>query len=541
MPEAALKRPFFTAAAGGLLYYLGFSPLSLWPLTFVGVWLLVGLLDDAESSAEAAWRAMAWKALGLMPTVPYLSGLGISVHVVAVGIHVACWGLMGAAFAAARRGNPLAALAALPALWTLAEWLGTVKHFLPSHVTTWSQALAAPALGLAPYTGALGVSTVAVAAASLPAVLLRLRAASGAARRGRAAFAAAAFGALLAPPLAGRLLHGPAPGASSDAPLRVATFALEANDAMEEYLDQGDWTPERSRTVSDYVAARVRKFRTLVQGMKPDLLVLPEDAVDLVLPRSRSEEAFARLGIENNGVLIEAYRELARSTGADLATGITTIREGRRYNSTLLVGRDGGLLGIRDKWKLTPGSEYWPAPAWLPVWALFSGDRQYVDPRQQYSAPSDPFPPLTLGGRRLGASTCLEGHMPTMYLGWRRAGAELLLFLGNAHWFHWDPATFNVQLLRTVRLSAAAYALPVIMTGKANNAGAIAAGGAFRVWPWVADGGTERAHEVLVHAAPPWRTTAVRWGEYYLPYSAAYLAALLLAARLLRKLLGLRG
>lgn len=537
MPEAKVgNRPLFLAAGAGFLYYLGFSPLSWWPLTFAGVFLLVGLLDSTESPRAAAGRAMLWKSVALMPTVPYLSGLGISVHVVAVGAHVLCWGLMAAAHVAAGRAfGPTAALVALPALWTLAEWLGTVKHFLPSHVTTWSQALAGPGALVAPYTGALGVSTVAVAAATLPWALRRLREAPAASRRAKRALAALAYSLLLLPPIAGRLLYGPPPPPRDEPSLRVATFSLRANDAMEEYLGQGEWTAERRRSVEAYIKGRVDGFRDLLRGMAPDLVVLPEDALDFVLSESRSREAFERLGVENNGVLIEAYRGLARSVAADLAIGLTTIRGGRRYNSTLLIGKDGALLGLRDKWKLTPGSEYWPAPAWLPVWALFSGDRQYVDPDGQYSAPKDPFPPMTLRGWTLGASTCLEGHMPSMYLGWRRAGAELVLFLGNAHWFHWDPGTFNIQLLRIVRISAAAYGLPVIMTGKANHAGAIRSDGAARVWPWVLDGGVEAVHEVLVARAPPWRTPAARWGEYYLWGSPIFLAILFLTARLLRK------
>jgi len=104
VPEVQVgKRPLLLAVGAGLLYYLGFSPLSWWPLTFVGVWLLIGLLESTDSPKDAAARAMLWKTVALMPTVPYLSGLGISVHVVAVGAHVLCWGLMAAAFVGARR------------------------------------------------------------------------------------------------------------------------------------------------------------------------------------------------------------------------------------------------------------------------------------------------------------------------------------------------------------------------------------------------------------------------------------------------------
>lgn len=534
MPESRRAlTPVALAAAAGLLYYLGFSPLSWWPLTFLGATLLIFLLDASASPRDAVLRAAIMKFVALMPTVPYLSGLGFAVHLVAVLIHVACWGLMAWAYwQARRRHGRLTGLLLLPSLWTLAEWLGTVKHFLPSHVTTWSQALAAPALGLAPFIGAHGVTTLAVALAALPWAARRTFV--GAPRAARAALAAALLGCF-GPPVAGRLLYGPTPKVPDEPPLRVSTYSLDANDAMELYLRQGQRQPEPA-AIEAYIRRRTGEFREGLRGQSPALVVLPEDAIQFSLPASRSADAFARFGVENNGLMIEAYRDLARASRSALAVGLTTIRGDRRYNSTLLIGKDGGLLGLRDKWKLTPGSEVWPA-LWLPFWFLFAGNQQYVDPGRQFSRPAEAFPPMPLDGRRVGAVTCLEGHMPTMYLGWRQAGAELVLFLGNAHWFHWDPGTYNIQLLRTVRLASAAYGLPVVMTGKANYAGAILPDGTYRTWPWVLDGGKEGPHEVLVPRAPREPTVAARWGEYYLPLSALLLPLLLLAARLL----GLRG
>lgn len=527
--EVAPKVRAALAALAGVLYYLGFCPLSWWPLTFAGGALLVWLLDRSTCAREAVVAAVVMKSVALMPTVPYLSGLGIAVHVAAVGIHVACWALMALGFYGLKAwSGPVPALLALPGLWVLAERLGTLVHFLPSHVTTWSQALAVPGLGLAPYVGVHGLTVLAVAAASLPFAWRHAARGTKGRRTAGLAIVGCAAALLLAPPLAGRLKHGPVERTAAAPPLRVSTFALEANDALEEYLEKGNSTPSRASAIEARVRERVAQLAELMRGRPADLVVLPEDAIDFTLPESRSDEAYRALGIENNGVLIDAYRDLARSLEADVAVGVTTVRGGRRYNSTLFIGKDGRLLSLRDKWKLTPGSEYWPLPGWLPLWHLFTGNRQYIDPAESYSAPALPFPLQRLRDWKVGASTCLEGHMPSMYLGWRRAGAELVLFLGNAHWFHWDPHEFNVHLLRTVRLSAAAYGLPVVMTGKASNAGAVDPFGGFKVWPGVMDGGKEEPHEVLVARAPRKPTLAARWGEYYVPLSAvlAILAAL---------------
>lgn len=526
--EVVPRRTLALATLAGVLYYLGFHPLSWWPLTFAGAALLVRLLARAETPREAALAAAVMKAVALVPTVTYLSGLGIAVHLAAVGIHVACWAAMGWGFFRLREASgALGALLALPGLWTLAERIGTEVHFLPSHVTTWSQALAEPGLALAPFVGVHGLTAVPVALVCAAWGALHARTLPKSHRARAWAFLGAGVAAFLAPPLVGWSVEPPATPPSRP-PLRVLAFSLEGNDAMEEHLERGAPSPERAKAIEAHVKERVAQLAEMTRGRPADLVLLPEDAIDFTLPESRSLEAYHRLGIENNGLLIEAYRDLARTLEAELAVGLTTLREGKRFNSTLLIGRDGRLLGLRDKWKLTPGSEYWPVPSWLPLWHLFTGNRQYVKPSETFSAPSSPYPLLTLGSLKLGASTCLEGHMPSMYLGWRRSGAELLLFLGNAHWFHWDPAVFNVHLLRTVRLSAAAYRLPVVMTGKASYAGAIDARGGYRVWPGVLDGGKEEPHEVLIRpeSGPP--TLATRWGEYYVPLSAlvAVVAAL---------------
>lgn len=516
------------ACGAGLLYSLGFTFSGSWPATLLGAAGVVALLDDARSAAEAAALAFAAKAVAVVLTLSYLAGLGPIPFAAVTGLYSLAWLPMALAFFGVRRAaGSMAALAALPGLWTVSEWLLASVHFLPSQVPGFATAFAEPALGLAPFVGIQGVTALAVAAATAPWILrLALREARPLAALALPAGTAAA---LLLPAFLGALRAPSAEG--SPALLRVAAFSLEATDALESRLDDEPWSPEQERKIERYIRERLAGFQTA--GRPPDLILLPEDAVDLTLPRSRSAAAFARFGIENNGLLIEAYRVAARSAGLGLMTGLTTLREGKRYNSTLLIGKDGTLEGMRDKRRLTPGSEYWPVPSWLPFWVLFSGDRQYIDPAEAYTPGSERLTPFDLGVLKAGASTCVEGHLPSMYLGWRRAGARLLLFLGNAHWFHRDPAPYNDQLLRVVRLSAAAYGLPVVLTGKAGYTGAVDARGAHQVWPWVPDGGREQPHEVAVAPAPEQLTLAARWGEYYLPFSAALgvLAALLGRAR----------
>lgn len=520
------------AALGGLFYYLGFSPLSWWPLTFLGATMLAGLLDSSESAGAAVSRAALWKTVALVPTGTYLSGIGLGVHLTGAAVHIGCWAALGWCYwGARRRQGRLAGLLVLPCLWTLAEWLGVVEHFLPSHMPCWSHALWEPALRLAPHVGVYGVSTLAVLAAVAPwAARLVLNAGAGETPAARV-LAACAYAGLLLPPLFGRALYGPAPSEAVGRSMNVTIVSLGAEDKMTIYLRN---VRRETGPQEEHLRRRTTLLRELLRGRTCDLVVLPFAAIPVGPAEPRSPAAFERFGIEEDGALVEGYRDLAKGAGSPLAASLRTRRGGRAYISTILIGKDGSLAGLRDKWKLTTASETWPR-LWLPFRFLLAGSNDTIDPAHQFTPGAAPFAFLTTDPWPIGALICLEGHMPSMYLGFRQAGARLVLLLANANWFNWEPGTFNIQLLRTVRLSAAAYGIPVVLTGKAGYSAAIAADGSARVWPWISEEGKGEAYTAAVAAAPPGLTLAARWGEYYLPLSAALAVSLLGLAALLRR------
>ena len=531
--EIELPRPELIAAAAGLLYYLGFPPLGCWPLSVAGASLLAGALASSRSLKQALTVAALMKIIAILPTGAYLTGLGLLVWVVGAVIYLLPWALAvaGGSWLARRLGGEAAGLLVIPGLWTLGEWYGTSFHFLPSHLTAWSEALASPGLLVVRYTGVWGVATLAAFAAVLP--WLAVVAARSAEPRRRAALAATALlsAGLLIPPFLARLAS-PSPARPGGEPLAAAVASLEAGEAMESYLARGAGTPDGAAAVELYLKKRAAAIADLLGGARPDLYVIPEDAINVILSRSRSEQAYRAFGIENNGALLDAFQRLARERGFAWALGLTTVRGGNRYNSTLLVDAKGGLAGLRDKWRLTPGSEYWPLSRWLPLWLLFGGE-QYVDAAKPYAPARTPFPLMSFKGWRLGTLVCLEGHMPAMYRGWRRASADLVLFMANANWFHREPGAFNRQVLNVVRLSAAAYGLPVLLTGKASYAGYVDEFGGFQIWPWASSPEEEAAHLVTVARPAPGLTVPARFGEYYLVLSAVLVPLMVLIARVM--------
>ncbi|MCX5787830.1 MAG: hypothetical protein NTX64_04875 [Elusimicrobia bacterium] len=539
MPEASaareidLPRPQLLAAAAAVVFYLGFPPVACWPLTIVGASLFFGALASARSWRQALAVAPIFKSVSILPIGAYLSGLGTVIYVLAWLLYLIPFALVvGGGFWLARKvAGSAAGLLALPSLWTLSECYGTSLHFLPSLVTTWPQALAPGGVSVARYTGLWGVMTLAAFIAALPWLALLARR-SPAARRQAAWGAALLALALLVPPVLARLAD-PGSARPGGAPLAVAVASLEANDAMESYLAQGTGTPEGAAAVAVYLKKRASAIAALLPPAKPDLYLIPEDAIDLVLSRSRSQEAYERFGIENNGALLDTFRESARERGMAWALGLTTVRTGGRRNSALLIDETGAIAGLRDKWRLTPGSEYWPLSPWIPLWLVFSGD-EYLDPARPYVPAQTPFPLMRFKGWPVGVLICLEGHMPVMYRGWRRAGADVILFMANAHWFHHEPSAFNKQVLNIIRLSAAAYGIPVLLTGKASYCGHVDEFGRYEVWPWAGSPEEEAAHVVTVERPAAGLTIPARLGEYYLALSAALLPLILLGARLLR-------
>jgi predicted amidohydrolase len=55
-----------------------------------------------------------------------------------------------------------------------------------------------------------------------------------------------------------------------------------------------------------------------------------------------------------DGPVLGRFRQIARDHGAHIVAGLYTYRDGRSYNSAVLVGSDGEIAGIYDKVHLSP-------------------------------------------------------------------------------------------------------------------------------------------------------------------------------------------
>ena len=128
------------------------------------------------------------------------------------------------------------------------------------------------------------------------------------------------------------------------------------------------FTESEKELAKSMVDEKLNFLKTDLINKKIDLLILPEDMIDIEIWNDSDKEAQEKFGISNDGLLIRSYADLAKELNTYLAATITTIRDNKRYNTTVLFNQEGKLVDIYDKSHLTIGSEYWPFGNWRPFY-----------------------------------------------------------------------------------------------------------------------------------------------------------------------------
>ena len=234
----------------------------------------------------------------------------------------------------------------------------------------------------------------------------------------------------------------------------------------------------------------------------PDLIVWPENAVDLYLDREPMlrAELGAVAGLAREGLLMGAPR-----LGSD----------GRAHNSAYLLGPDGGVVGTYDKQRLVPFAEYDP----------FGSPSSGAEPAAY--APGPTTGPLATATMRLGTVICYEALFPRLVRQLVRQGAELLVNISNDSWLDGGDGAaprqhFSMVIFRAIETRR--YLVRASASGVSGFVGPY--GDPFALVP-SNTAGTAVASVVPLHGTTPY----VRWGDSWIA-----VAGLLLAATFLRPL-----
>ncbi|MBU3736449.1 MAG: apolipoprotein N-acyltransferase [Methylobacterium sp.] len=321
--------PRVSAALLGMLAVTGYAPFQLYPLSVVALAGLFLLLQRAGGQSFAlgycyglglygagvSWIFVSLHDFGGMPAAGAMLATALLCAFLALFPGLAC--RLGARFSRTR-------LLALPAAWTLSEWvLNWIFTGFPWLTLGYSQAPASPLAGFAPVVGVFGVSLCTAACAALIAWLAEVWQTPRLRRFG--------IGALLALWVAGSLLKQVAWSEPVGPPLSVSL--LQGNIAQDMKWEAS----EIDRTL--------RTYHDLAMQYPAQLIVMPETALPLLLHHV-PEDYLRRL------------RQIATEQGGDLLLGVPEQENGLYFNSMVSLGS--APSQIYRKSHLVPFGEFIP-------------------------------------------------------------------------------------------------------------------------------------------------------------------------------------
>lgn len=399
--QALSRRPLAAAAlafAAGASLVAAFRPIGLWPLALIapaaltGLWLVARGARDAALTgfsfgmglfgAGVSWVYVSLHQFGGMPApVAALATLGFCAL---LSLYPAAVGYLQARLSG---GDALRACVAIPALWTLSEWLrGWLLTGFPWLATGYAL-VPAPLAGFAPVGGVFAVTLVAwVIAGSICCMLLQPR-------RVR-------YWLLVAMPFAlGFALDG-------------VEWTQRSGPAVRFSLLQGA-IPQEMKFDQAHYARILATYERLAQASRAQLIVMPETAIPRFLERI------------DPGYL-SRLEALARRNGGDLLLGVP-VHDGAReyYNSAVSFGASPRQR--YDKVHLVPFGEFVP-PGFGWVLSVLR------IPLSDFSAGSDRQRPLAIAGQKVAVSVCYENAFGEEVLR-QLPEASLLVNISNVAWF----------------------------------------------------------------------------------------------------------
>lgn len=445
LPRVAAAAPSgratFAAGRGGDLAALGagaasvlaFAPFAAWPLAVLCPALLFALWSGL-GARRAAWRGFLYGAgeflCGIYWIYIAVSGLGPGPWWLGVLLYVALAlacavfpAVVGYAAVRFAPGPGLTWLLAVPAAWTLLEWVRSfVLTGFPWLALGFSQPTS-PLGGFAPLAGTYGVSFACVTAAVLVVIVFRPR------RWREAIFPAAALGALfVAGFLVGRI-----------------PFTQPAGKAFSVSLVQGD-IPQHEKWQGRMIKPIIRRYWLLTQRhRKSDVVVWPEAAI----PIWYSEVAPA----------VEKMAAAVQRRGTELVFGVPIYEfgSGDSYNAVMAVG---GGRSVYYKRHLVPFGEYFPVPDWIKGWLS-----AHSLPYSSFTPGPRVQPPLAVGQWKAAVANCYEVAFGRL-LNTQLPAAQFIINASDDGWFGRSIAPAQqFQMARVAARASGRYLLAVTNSG----------------------------------------------------------------------------
>lgn len=223
---------------------------------------------------------------------------------------------------------------------------------------------------------------------------------------------------------------------------------------------------------------------------QPDLIILPEHFIDLLLLNDVNAEAREKFGIINAGTILSHYQSFAKARHSAILVSLRTYDiDHRKRQSAILIDKDGNLSAISDKYYLTVGSETWPFGKWIPFYWKYSlrflppetKEEAFIalSPTGQYAPAEKPFSPISFGGITIGTLLCSEGHYPLAYQELMGKGADIFISTSNNTWVSFAGDQYKKETLWLLQMYAVSTGKLIIIAGKNDLAGIIYPDGTF--------------------------------------------------------------
>ncbi len=172
----------------------------------------------------------------------------------------------------------------------------------------------------------------------------------------------------------------------------------------------------------DYIVDTHLRFTEQAVKESPDLVIWPEAALPFVM--EEEPDVFSRI------------RYFVRKAGRPLLTGIVTSRDRSYYNSAVLLGGDGGVIGRYDKVHLVPFGEYVPLRKLLPFLNAIVpiGEVTRGNDYTVFTLPTGKAPV------QFAVLVCFEDLFPEISRAFLARGAGFLVNITNDSWYKISPA-----------------------------------------------------------------------------------------------------
>jgi len=259
-----------------------------------------------------------------------------------------------------------------------------------------------------------------------------------------------------------------------DTKLKVALVSNKENfNQGFEFFQHNILSPEEKTLAKTLIENKLKPIESELSGQKLDLIVFPEDMIHLDSYEDRDPEAKNKFGIENAGVLIGAYRQLAQGLNANLAATFSTVQNNKKYESTLLFNRQGKLVDIYNKVDMTIISEYWPFGSWHPFYydimkkifpdkyglggAIFNKEA-VTEPGQEKT--------LTTENITFGSVICGEIQHPEQIKILKKMGAEFISHATAEDWLVLGVKNLQELTNNLTKIESVWQQMPILITGR---------------------------------------------------------------------------